>query len=146
MKNRIFTTSSEKETFQLGQKEGAGCRGGEVYLLLGDLGAGKTKFTQGLASGLGVRGLVNSPTFNILKLYKARGLVKTLCHVDAYRLNSSFDLEALGIQEFLDSKDTVTVIEWAEKVKKIWPHDARVVEFRNIGADKRKITFSVKPE
>jgi len=145
MKNKKIITSSELETYKLGQAEGNNCSGGEIYLLCGDLGAGKTKFTQGLAAGLGIKDRVNSPTFNILKLYKVGGKVKSLCHVDTYRLQSEKDLELLGISEFFASSKTVTVIEWAEKIKKIWPSGARIVEFRSLGVTKREIIFSVKP-
>ena len=145
MKSKKVITGSEQETFELGRQAAKTCSGGEVYLVCGDLGAGKTKFTQGLAAGLGVRGRVNSPTFNILKMYQARGQVKTLCHIDAYRLNSGEDLEALGVGEFFLSRNTVTVVEWADRVKKIWPPKARIVNFHVLSVDKREITFFENP-
>lgn len=145
MKIRKEITKSELETFKLGEAEGKNCSGGEIYLLCGELGAGKTKFTQGLATGLGVKEKVNSPTFNILKIYSAVGRVKTLCHIDAYRLSSEKDLEALGAGEFFAAADTVTVIEWAEKVKKIWPSGARIVMLRSLDVEKREIIFSLNP-
>ena len=88
-------TTSPEETFSFGEELGKSCHGGEVILLLGNLGAGKTCLTQGIARGLGVRGKVNSPTFNIMKIYKIK--IGTLCHIDAYRLNSGLDLEKIGI-------------------------------------------------
>jgi len=137
MKNLI--TNSPEETFLYGEKLGKTCRGGEVILLLGNLGAGKTCLTQGIAKGLGVKGKVNSPTFNIMKIYKTK--IGTLCHIDAYRLNSGQDLKMIGIDDYLGKKDTVVVIEWAEKVKSIWPKNKIKVEIKNI-KEGRKIKVS----
>jgi tRNA threonylcarbamoyladenosine biosynthesis protein TsaE len=141
-------THNEKETVALGLALGKKCRGGEVFALCGDLGAGKTKLSQGLAKGLGVVGRVNSPTFNILKVYRVNGRdkglkknkVKFFCHIDAYRLKSEKDLIALGVKEFLDSSDTVTAIEWAEKVKKILPKRAVVIKIKDSGRNIREFT------
>jgi len=135
-------SNNESETCALGYQLGLACRGGEVFLLCGDLGSGKTKLAQGLAAGLGVSGVVNSPTFNIMKLYQVSGLVKSLCHNDAYRLNSAEDLVAIGALDYLGSSAVVTVIEWAERVKKIWTPESRIIQFKNTGKNKRLITLS----
>lgn len=137
MKNLI--TNSPEETFLYGEKLGKTCQGGEVILLSGNLGAGKTCLTQGIAKGLGVKGKVNSPTFNIMKIYKIK--IGTLCHIDAYRLTSGHDLRMIGIDDYLGKKDTVVVIEWAEKVKSIWPKNKIKIEIKNI-KDGRKIKVS----
>lgn len=136
-----IVTKNEKETKALGQILGAQFEGGEVLALCGDLGAGKTKFLQGLAKGLGIKGRVNSPTFNILKLYKINGNknVKAFCHIDAYRLHSEKDLISLGVEEFFKDKKTVTAIEWAEKVKKIWPKNAIIIEIKHLNENSREI-------
>ena len=131
-----FITHSPEETFALGENLGKSCQGGEVILLLGNLGAGKTCFTQGLAYGLGVKGKVSSPTFNLMKVYKIKTGV--LCHIDAYRLNSGNDLIAIGLDDYLEKKDAIVVIEWAERVKDIWPKNKIKVEIKNI-KDGRKI-------
>jgi len=123
-------TRSPEETFALGENLGKACQGGETILLLGNLGAGKTCLTQGIAYGLGVKGKVNSPTFNIMKIYKIK--VGVLCHIDAYRLNSGHDLEMIGVDDYLEKKDAVVVIEWAEKVKDIWPKNKIKIELKNI--------------
>lgn len=125
-----YVTNSPEETFALGEKLGKSCQGGEVILLLGNLGAGKTCFTQGLAYGLGVKGKVNSPTFNLMKIYKIK--LGTLCHIDAYRLNSGHDLEMIGVDDYLGRQDSVVVIEWAERVKEIWPKNKIKIKFKNI--------------
>jgi len=139
---RKIITHNEKETFNFGLELGKKCQGGEVFVLSGNLGAGKTRLIQGLAQGLGIKTGITSPTFNILKIYTAAGRVKRLCHIDAYRLQSSWDLEALGVQEFLNSSDTVIAIEWADKVKKIWPLSARVIKIKSLSPNEREITCS----
>ncbi|MFA6514074.1 MAG: tRNA (adenosine(37)-N6)-threonylcarbamoyltransferase complex ATPase subunit type 1 TsaE [Patescibacteria group bacterium] len=134
-------THNQQETTALGFEIGKACLGGEVFALSGDLGAGKTTFLQGLAKGLGVKIQVNSPTFNILKLYKTKAgsKVKEFCHIDSYRLTSGKDLENLGIKEFLDSSITVTAIEWAEKVKKVLPKKIISISISHLTENKREI-------
>lgn len=130
--NMILISHSAEETFLIGQKIGESCSGGEVFLLSGDLGAGKTCLTQGLASGLGIKRRVNSPTFNIMKIYNIKNKdIKMLCHIDAYRLKSGFDLTNIGFDDYLH-KDVVIVIEWAELVKDIWPKERIRIEIKNI--------------
>lgn len=138
-------TVSEQQTLNLGKKIGLSCRGGESFFVNGDLGAGKTKLIQGLAKGLKVIETVNSPTFNILKIYHTRDNpygVKYFCHVDAYRLHSANELVVLGIDEFLQSSETVTAIEWGEKVKELEPPLAKVITIKSRGENSRDITIS----
>ncbi len=131
-----YITNSPEETSALGESLGKSCQGGEAILLLGNLGAGKTCFTQGIAKGLGIKGKVNSPTFNLMKVYKIKKGV--LCHIDAYRLNSGNDLITIGLDDYLGKKDAIVVIEWAERVKDIWPKNKIKIEFKNF-KDSRKI-------
>lgn len=143
-KKTIKNSRSLQETFDLGFSIGKMCQGGEVFLLNGDLGAGKTSFLQGLGSGLNIKTRVNSPTFNILKLYKAKKSkddtrLLHFCHIDAYRLNSGKDLENIGISEYLEDKKTVTAIEWADRVKSIWPKSYTKIDLEINGEEKRKI-------
>jgi tRNA threonylcarbamoyladenosine biosynthesis protein TsaE len=138
---KTIITKNEQETFDFGVSLGQACQGGEVFALSGDLGSGKTKLLQGLAVGLGIGTQVNSPTFNILKLYKSRGKVKSFCHIDAYRLRSEQDLISLGIEEFFNSPQTVTAIEWAEKVKKIWPQRTKIINIKSLDENRRRISF-----
>ena len=94
-------------------------KGGEVLALSGDLGAGKTTFTQYLAKALGVKGNVNSPTFVLMKIYETKKKpIRHLVHLDVYRLNSGDDLITLGLDEYLGKGDSVVVIEWTEKIEK----------------------------
>jgi len=145
--NKVITRN-ESATFKLGEKLGRQCVGGEVFMLSGGLGAGKTKFLQGLAAGLGVKSKVNSPTFNILKVYRITGQKKSknpksrariFCHIDAYRLDSGADLISLGVQEYFNSPETVTAVEWAEKVKDIQPKGARIIKIKSLAEDIREI-------
>ncbi|MFA5184527.1 MAG: tRNA (adenosine(37)-N6)-threonylcarbamoyltransferase complex ATPase subunit type 1 TsaE [Patescibacteria group bacterium] len=134
-------TKNDQDTFNFGLKLGKNCQGGEVFALCGDLGAGKTKLAQGLARGLGVEERVTSPTFNILKTYLVSGSERIFCHIDAYRLRSAQDLVSLGIEELFASQQAVIVIEWADKVKKIWPLKARQIKIRALSEQRREIIY-----
>jgi tRNA threonylcarbamoyladenosine biosynthesis protein TsaE len=117
MKKIIITT--EKQTEKLAMSIAKSLKGGEVLALSGDLGAGKTTFTQYLSKALSVKQHVNSPTFVIMKIYKT-GLhpMQHLVHVDAYRIENEEGLEDLGLDEYINHPHAVVVIEWAEKLKK----------------------------
>ncbi len=134
---------NEEETVNFGIKLAKKMKGGEVLAFSGNLGAGKTKLIQGLAKGLGVPGRVNSPTFNILKMYRINrpGKIKAFCHIDAYRLNSGKDLTVLGIEELFGRLEVVTAIEWAEKVKEILPLKALKINIDYFSENKRKISL-----
>lgn len=141
MKN--FLTKSSAQTKKLGQLLAEELRGGEIICLMGDLGAGKTTFTQGLLRGLGVRGTITSPTFNIIKIYnlKAKSYeLKAIYHIDAYRINSK-DLSDLGWKDFAGKSGNIVIIEWAEKIKKIIPASAAWMKFEWINDKERKITI-----
>lgn len=140
--SRIIS-SSPKETKDLGINLAKNLKGGEVLLLFGNLGAGKTLFLQGLAQGLGVKGQVNSPTFNILKLYKFKKANKnyTFCHIDAYRLSSIADLYTLGIEEIWRKDNSITAIEWAENISDIVHSHFYKIVIKPIGKDKREIVI-----
>lgn len=119
-----YVTASEKQTFSLAKKFAKKLKGGIVLSLVGDLGAGKTIFTKGLAAGLGIKKNITSPTFVLMKKYDVKcqwSNVKCLVHIDAYRLRSYKDLLAIGAKKYLGKPNTVTVIEWAGKVKRILP-------------------------
>ncbi len=112
---KIF--KNEKETVAFAEKFAKTFHGGEVVGLVGELGAGKTVFTKGLARGFGIKERVQSPTFLLMKIYKVKKQkIKFLCHVDAYRLNGAAGLVDIGLLDWLGRPDTVTVIEWADKV------------------------------
>ena len=136
-------TNSEKETFNLAKKLAKEFKGGEVIGLEGNLGAGKTVFVKGLAAGLGIKEVVNSPTFVLMKVYNIENLkfkIVNLVHVDAYRINDSQELIGIGLEDYMGRKDTVTVIEWADKVKDILTKDATCINLRGKN-NKRQIVI-----
>jgi tRNA threonylcarbamoyladenosine biosynthesis protein TsaE len=100
------------DTQDFGRRLGELLRGGDVLVLTGDLGAGKTTLIQGIAEGLGVRGPITSPTFVIARVHPSLGSGPALVHVDAYRLDGSAELDDLDLDTDLD--ETVTVVEWGE--------------------------------
>jgi tRNA threonylcarbamoyladenosine biosynthesis protein TsaE len=107
-------------------------KGGEVLALTGELGAGKTAFTKGLLSALGVKSVVPSPTFLLMKTYpigKNKNKVKSVCHVDAYRIKNPHELLSVGLGEFFDDETNVTVIEWADMAKALIPARAIWINF-----------------
>jgi tRNA threonylcarbamoyladenosine biosynthesis protein TsaE len=124
-----YTTNSNEETFALAQNLAKELKGGDVIGLVGDLGAGKTVFSQGLAAGLEVKEQVTSPTFVVMKVYDCNShpTIKHLCHIDAYRLRGEADLLALGADDYLGEPSTLTVIEWADKVPALLPKGAKTI-------------------
>jgi tRNA threonylcarbamoyladenosine biosynthesis protein TsaE len=136
-------TKSDKETISFAKKFVNKLKGGEVIGLIGELGAGKTVFTKGVAQGLGIKNTVNSPTFVLMKIYKVTNhkTVKQLCHIDAYRINNPVDLTVIGIEEYFNRPDTITVIEWADKIKKILPKNTRHVNINTYNNNKRIINY-----
>ena len=112
--NGIYEIKTEKQMESLGKKIASKLVGGEVILLTGELGAGKTVFSKGLAKGLGITAPVVSPTFTIMNEYF--GNIK-FCHFDAYRLVDSDEAYAAGLGDFIGDKDTVCAVEWWENIK-----------------------------
>ena len=116
-----MTITSEQQMINLGKKIAADLRGGDVVLLYGDLGAGKTTLTKGIALGLGIESNIVSPTFTLLQVYKVHKVrkVKSLVHIDTYRLEYEKQLLEIGAQDYIGDPETICVIEWPEKVKKL---------------------------
>jgi len=116
------TTAGPEATFALGQVLAPLLDAGDVVLLAGDLGAGKTVFVQGLASGLGIEAAVTSPTFALIDEHRAPSGLRLL-HVDVYRLDEPAQVIALGLGEEVDDGATVAVVEWGEKARAALPGD-----------------------
>lgn len=130
-------TNSEKDTFKLGVKLGAKLTGGEIILLTGDLGAGKTVFARGIAEGLGIKDDIVSPTFTLMNCYEGR---LKLYHYDAYRLSSGEEAEERGLTEFFGAKDGVCVIEWPQNIEDAIPEDTIKVTIKYVDENKREVS------
>lgn len=113
----------------------------KVIGLIGDLGAGKTTFTQAIAEALGVKEKVSSPTFVIEKIYKLKeqGDFTHMIHIDAYRLNDPEELISLGWDEIIENPKNIILIEWADNVEKILPKDTQKIFFKFIDEERREI-------
>lgn len=137
MKKREFISHSVAETEAFAEQLASTFVGGEVLLLNGELGAGKTHFVKGLARGLGVDDVVTSPTFALHNSYAGR---LTLNHFDFYRIESSEEVEILGLNEFFYHKNAVAAIEWSDNVVDLLPRSCIVITIDKIDDESRKIT------
>lgn len=140
----IIETNSAEETYQLGKQMGEKAGAGEIYCLDGDLGTGKTVFTQGFAAGLGVEGPVNSPTFTILQQYDSGRL--PLYHFDVYRIEDVEEMDEIGYEECFYGEG-VTLIEWSSLIREILPDQViRITIEKDLekGFDYRRITVEGK--
>lgn len=138
---RIVESFSPEDTYALGQIIGKEAIAGSVYTLVGDLGVGKTVFTQGLAEGLGITEPVNSPTFTIVQVYEEGRL--PFYHFDVYRIGDVSEMDEVGYEEYVYG-DGVSLIEWANLIEEILP--ARYTQITiekdlEKGFDYRKITI-----
>ena len=132
-----FISHSTDETISFAENLAKSFKGGEVLTLSGELGAGKTVFSKGIAKGLGVKATVVSPTFTIMCQY-LDGRLK-LYHFDMYRLSSGLEAEEFGFSEYILDPTSVSLIEWSENVASIIPKDAIKVEIEKIDETTRKI-------
>lgn len=128
-------THSKEETVKFAEEYGKTLKKGDVVLLKGEMGAGKTVFTKGVALSLGIKAEVTSPTYAYLNDYDGK-----LFHYDCYRLSSGEDAEALGLTEYFYS-DGICVIEWSENIIDVLPENAKVVKIEKIDENTRKITY-----
>jgi len=117
---------------QLGAAFAGGVSPGDVFRLIGELGAGKTTFARGFIRGLGYRGEVRSPTFNLVHEYDTEPPV---CHVDLYRLDSPAEVAELGLSDYMSTH--VVLVEWAERAGDLLPEDAMTIKFEIDGARRR---------
>lgn len=137
----IFESNSAEDTFAFGQKLGREAVPGEIICLDGDLGVGKTVFTQGFAAGLGIDDYVNSPTFNIVKEYEGGRL--PLYHFDVYRIGDPSEMEEIGYEDYFYGQG-VSIIEWPGQIEELLPKETRWVRIRKDltkGFDYRRIEY-----
>ncbi len=135
-----FISKSSEETKAIAKDLSKTIKKGNVICLYGDLGSGKTTFTQALAKSLGIRNRIISPTFIIVRSYNLDD--GKFYHIDLYRTESKNDLLSLGIEELLSSKGNITVIEWAEKLKDLIPSKRIDLFFEQVSLNNRKILLT----
>ena len=134
---KVFVSNSAEQTMELGKRLANTAKNGSVFCFTGDLGAGKTTLVRGIAQGLNIKSVVQSPTFNIMKIYFDG--VKPLIHIDAYRLA---DVNTdIGLDEYIGYETGLTVIEWPDFIKDLIPENAITVNIINLGDNQRKITI-----
>ncbi|MBR6028663.1 MAG: tRNA (adenosine(37)-N6)-threonylcarbamoyltransferase complex ATPase subunit type 1 TsaE [Clostridia bacterium] len=132
-----MVTHSPAETRALGAALAERLKAGDVLLLSGDLGAGKSELTRGIAAGLGVTGPVASPSFTILNVYDEGRL--PLYHFDWYRLSGADELFEMGLEEYLGG-DGVAVVEWPERCPEAWPETCLRIHLRPLDENSRELT------
>lgn len=141
----IYETNSAEETFEIGKQLGEQAKAGEIYTLVGDLGVGKTVFTQGVAKGLGILEPISSPTFTIVQIYEQGRL--PFYHFDVYRIGDVEEMEEIGYEDCFYGEG-ICLIEWANLIEEILPESYTAIKIeKNLekGFDYRKITIG-KPE
>ena len=125
---------------QLGRDIARTLQIGDVLMLHGDLGAGKTTLAQGVAEGLGIDSPVQSPTFTLVREHEARGM--KFYHLDLYRLNEPDELEDIGYESFIEPVDGVSLIEWPERAGDWLPDRFMLIQIDHLGGDRRRVTMS----
>ncbi|MBQ1193887.1 MAG: tRNA (adenosine(37)-N6)-threonylcarbamoyltransferase complex ATPase subunit type 1 TsaE [Lachnospiraceae bacterium] len=139
----IKESFSAEETFDIGKQIGENAKAGDIYTLNGDLGVGKTVFTQGVAAGLGITEPVNSPTFTIVQVYEEGRL--NFYHFDVYRIADIEEMDEIGYEDYFYG-DGLCIVEWAELIPELIPQNAgKITIEKNLekGFDYRKITIEL---
>ena len=147
-----FISNSAEETKKFAGEFAKKLKPGDILALYGSLGAGKTTFIQGLVASLGYKGKVFSPTFIFVRPYKIsepgtasrdqEKKIRIFYHIDLYRIEEPADLKTIGIEEFLNENDSVSAIEWPERIENGLPERTVKIKFDYIDETKRRITVS----
>ncbi len=140
-----YITKSQQETIDLGKTIAAQFQGGDIILLEGDLGAGKTTITKGIAEYFGIEDTITSPTFTLMNIYEVESKkykVKSLIHIDTYRLEDENDLIEIGVEDYLGDPNTICLIEWPDKIEKLI-QNKKVIKIKiEHDSENRKITIT----
>ena len=142
----VIETHDPEETFEVGRTIGMNAKPGQIYTLTGDLGVGKTVFTQGVAAGLGITEPVNSPTFTIIQEYEDGRL--PFYHFDVYRIGDLEEMEEIGYDDYFFGQG-ICLIEWAELIEEILPEkriEVTIEKDLEKGFEYRKITIQERGE
>jgi tRNA threonylcarbamoyladenosine biosynthesis protein TsaE len=139
--------SSPEVTAQLGAAIADWLQNGDVLLLHGDLGAGKTTLTKGIAAALGIDAVVSSPSFALINEYDVHGKhpVDRLYHLDLYRLQDERDLDSIGFAEYMSPNDGASVVEWPERATNQLPRRYILIEIEHAGENTRSLSFLPVP-
>lgn len=129
----VKITNNQEQTIILATEYAKTLKANDVVLLNGDLGAGKTTFTKGIALGLGIQESITSPTYAYMNDYEGK-----LFHFDCYRLTSGEDAEALGLTDYFYANG-ICIIEWSENIKSVLPQNCKIVNITTISKNKRRI-------
>lgn len=163
MNNKTYITNSKEETKSLGEQLAKKLESGDFLAFYGNLGSGKTTFIQGLAKGLGIKRIIISPTFIIIRTYKLqlktpafvkasagkqKAKVKTATqnskffyHIDLYRTETKNDFLSVGLDEIIEDKNNIVALEWAEKMRDMLPDKRIELHFKYIDENKREVTI-----
>ncbi|MGN0279370.1 MAG: tRNA (adenosine(37)-N6)-threonylcarbamoyltransferase complex ATPase subunit type 1 TsaE [Lachnospiraceae bacterium] len=142
--SKIMETFSAEETYTLGKKLGEQAKPGQVYTLIGDLGVGKTVFTQGVAAGLGITEPINSPTFTIVQIYEEGRM--PFYHFDVYRIGDVEEMDEIGYEDYFYGEG-ICLIEWANLIEEILPESYMQITIEKDlakGFDYRRIIIEEK--
>lgn len=137
----VIESLREQDTYDLGKKLGENCKLGDIILLNGDLGVGKTVFTKGFGKGLGIEEPISSPTFTIMQIYEQGRL--PLYHFDVYRIADPEEMDEIGYEDYFFGKG-VCLIEWASLIEELIPEHVTEIQIEKVlekGFDYRKITI-----
>lgn len=141
----IYVTGSAEETKELARQFAGKLKQGTTLCLFGELAAGKTTFTQGLGEYFGVDRMT-SPTYIIVQEYPVKTNhehIKTICHIDLYRLKSRWEAKAFDLAEIWSDPENLTIIEWPDRLEDYLPKDRYEIRFKNAGATAREITIKL---
>lgn len=136
-----FISRSAKQTRRVGARMGALLEGGEIIALRGNLGAGKTVFAQGLGIGWGATTQLLSPTFVLVRRHIRHRDKAYFYHIDLYRLESTPEIESLGLEDYLGEPDAICVVEWADRAPDVFPEETLWVDLRALDEYRRSLTF-----
>lgn len=145
-----IVTNSSEQTQALAKSFAQTLQGGDIILLRGGLGSGKTTFTKGLAVGLGIQARIISPTFVIIRMHTLeenpgeKKKIKNMYHLDLYRVDSEEAVLNLGLRDLTQDKESVTIIEWPEKAESLLPKKRYDIQFEYIEENRRRITIDQK--
>lgn len=138
-------TGSAEQTHRYGMRLGSLLHAGDVICLSGDMGAGKTVFASGIGLGWGAKSTLTSPTYNLVNEYRRDKDRIRLCHMDAYRLHDSDELDSIGFDDMLSAR-RILVIEWPERIEAALPHDHLWIQMRVLDTGRRNLIMEGRGE